>query len=120
MFNGYYKQMMYNELLIHHGETGQIILPVLRPGNSHSNRWFTHILKIIVAKIREKHQEFIGPFSYKAESWEKAQNCFAKVESTGKGLNVRYFSSNMEGLEAKELYWDFYVKRGDSSENRIK
>ena len=30
MFNGYYGQFMYNELFIHDGETGQIIVPVLR------------------------------------------------------------------------------------------
>ena len=37
MFNGFYGQFMYNELFFHDGETGQIILPVLRPGNSYSN-----------------------------------------------------------------------------------
>lgn len=181
MFNGYYKQFMYNELLFHDGETGQIILPVLRPGNCHSSRWFVHILSIIVDKIRkrfpgikiiiradagfssakfykladkkqlefciglasnerlknvtavaeetvrkaylekgEKHQFFAGAFEYSADTWEKAQSCYAKIESTGKGMNVRYFCSNMDGQTAKELYWDFYVKRGETSENRIK
>jgi hypothetical protein len=181
MFNGYYKQYMYNELLFHDGETGQVILPVLRPGNCHSNRWFVHILSKIVDKIRlrfpkmeiniradagfsgakiysladeknlkfcigltrnerlkifteiaekniktryadhgEKHQYFAGAFEYKADSWEKPVLCYAKLESTGKGMNVRYFGSNMEGQTARELYWDFYVKRGEASENRIK
>ena len=36
----------------HDGETGQLILPVLRPGNCHSNRWFVHILSIMVKRIR--------------------------------------------------------------------
>ena len=181
MFNGYYEQYMYNELLFHDGETGQIILPVLRPGNCHSNRWFTHILSIIVDKIRErfpvmeiiiradagfsgpkfyrlaeekklqfcigltkneriskfteeaenivrkgylakgeKYQFFAGAFEYKADSWDNPQSCYAKVESTGKGMNLRYFCSNMEEQTARELYWDFYVKRGETSENRIK
>lgn len=181
MFNGYYKQYMYNQLLFHDGETGQIILPVLRPGNCHSNRWFVHILSIIVNKIRqrlpdikiliradagfsnpefyrlayekglffcigltrnerlkkfteiaegivragyleqgEKFQFFAGAFEYKADSWDKAQNCYAKIESTGKGMNIRYFCSNFEGQTAEEIYWDFYVKRGEASENRIK
>ena len=48
MFNGYYGQFMYNELFFHDGETGQIILPVLRPGNSHSNKWYVSILKRIL------------------------------------------------------------------------
>ena len=39
MFNGFYGQFMYNELLFHDGDTGQIIVPVLRPGNRHSNKW---------------------------------------------------------------------------------
>ena len=181
MYNGYYRQFMYNELLFHDGESGQVILPVLRPGNCHSNRWFVHILSIIVDKIREKfasieilvradagfsnaefyrlaeeknlkfcvgltrnprlkkftetaeevvrtgyleqeekYQFFAGAFKYQADSWDKAQQCYAKVESTGKGMNIRYFCSNMEDQTARELYWDFYVKRGEASENRIK
>ena len=181
LYNGYYEQFMYNELLFHDGETGQLILPVLRPGNCHSNRWFVHILSIMVKRIRtirpdieifiradagfsnaefykfaedenikfcvglttnsrlkkfteaseevvrkgyleqkEKYQFFAGAFKYKADSWESPQNCYAKIESTGKGMNVRYFCSNMESKTARELYWDFYVKRGETSENRIK
>jgi len=180
LFNGYYGQFMYNELFFHDGQTGQIILPVLRPGNSHSNKWYVSILKRIIERIREtypeieitirtdsgfsgagfyklvddynlfyatgiaanevlkkqtkeleqtvrdtylskkeKHQSFID-FKYKAQSWHKEQNCYAKVESTGKGMNIRYFSSNIENKTAQEIYFDFYVKRGDASENRIK
>ncbi len=55
MFNGYYGQFMYNELFFHDGQTGQIIVPVLRPGNSHSNKWYVAILKRIVEKIRAAH-----------------------------------------------------------------
>jgi len=180
LFNGYYGQFMYNELFFHDGQTGQIILPVLRPGNSHSNKWYVAILKRIIKKIRakypkmkiitrtdsgfsgaefyklvddynlhyatgiasnnvlkthtkdlekivkdtylsknEKHQSFIS-FTYKAESWHKPQQCYAKVESTGKGMNIRYFSSNIEEKTAQEIYFNFYVKRGEASENRIK
>lgn len=181
LYNGYYEQFMYNELLFHDGETGQLILPVLRPGNSHSNRWFVHILSLMIPMIRsarpeieiiiradagfsnakfyklaerenlkfcigltrntrlkkytevaeevvrkgylekkEKYQFFAGSFQYKADTWDSPQSCYAKIESTGKGMNVRYFCSNIEGKTAHELYWDFYVKRGDASENRIK
>jgi hypothetical protein len=180
MFNGYYGQFMYNELFFHDGQTGQIILPVLRPGNSHSNKWYVSLLKRVVERIREKypnikitirtdsgfsgaefyklvddydllyatgiasnevlkkqtkelektvretylskkekHQSFIS-FGYKAKSWHKEQQCYAKVESTGKGMNIRYFSSNIKDKTAKEIYFDFYVKRGEASENRIK
>ena len=180
LFNGYYGQFMYNELFFHDGQTGQIILPVLRPGNSHSNKWYVSLLKRVVERIREKypnikitirtdsgfsgaefyklvddynllyatgipsnevlkkqtkklektvretylskkekHQSFIV-FGYKAKSWHKEQQCYAKVESTGKGMNIRYFSSNIKDKTAEEIYFDFYVKRGEASENRIK
>ena len=180
MFNGYYGQFMLNELFFHDGETGQIILPVLRPGNSHSNKWYVGILKRIIIKIRntypdmeivirtdsgfscapfyklvddynllfvtgqasnavlkkrvsraekavkhlylsqgEKHQHFMS-YTYKAKSWHKEQQCYSKVESTGLGLNVRHFVSNIKEKEAREIYFGFYVLRGDASENRIK
>jgi len=180
LFNGYYGQFMYNQLFFHDGDTGQIILPVLRPGNSHSNKWFVSILKRIIAKIKavypamkitiradggfsgapfyeladkenllyaiglpsnevlkkkvksieraverfyvkhsEKHQHFID-YEYQAGSWHAPQQCYAKVESTGIGLNTRHFASNIPKQSAKEIYFDFYVKRGEASENRIK
>jgi len=180
LFNGYYGQYMYNELFFHDGDTGQTILPVLRPGNSHSNKWFVGILKRIIIKIRakypkmiitiradagfsgaafyeladqynlkyaiglstnnrlkkivkraknaveflylkhgKKHQHFIS-FKYQADSWHKEQQCYSKVESTGKGMNIRHFVSNIEDCQAREIYFGFYVKRGESSENRIK
>lgn len=180
LFNGYYGQFMLNELFFHDGETGQIILPVLRPGNSHSNKWYVGLLKRIIIKIRkaypemkivirtdsgfscapfyqlvddydllfatgqasnavlkkkvsraeravkhlylsrkEKHQHFIS-FKYQAKSWHKEQQCYSKIESTGLGMNVRHFISNMKEQQAREIYFDFYVKRGEASENRIK
>ena len=180
MYNGYYGQFMYNELLFHDGETGQIILPVLRPGNSHSNKWYVSILKRVVQAIKsqypkikifiradsgfsnapfyklaedeslyyavglatnevlkrkvkrvenavrhlhlsqkEKHQHFIS-FQYQAGSWHAPQQCYSKIESTGIGMNVRHFVSNLPKKEAREIYFGFYVKRGDASENRIK
>lgn len=180
LFNGYYGQFMYNELFFHDGETGQIIVPVLRPGNSHSNRWYVGILRRVIVKIREKypemeiiiradggfscsefyllaekhnlkysiglasnevlkrkvsrasnaveflyakqgkkHQHFMT-FPYEAGSWHKEQTCHCKVESTGKGMNIRYIISNFEKQTAREIYTGFYVKRGEASENRIK
>ena len=180
MYNGYYGQFMYNELLFHDGETGQIILPVLRPGNSHSNKWYVSILKRVIRAIKsqypdikiiiradsgfsnalfykladdeslfyavgqatndvlkrrvkrvedavrhlhlsqkEKHQHFIS-FQYQAGSWHAPQQCYSKIESTGIGMNVRHFVSNIPEMDAREIYFDFYVKRGDTSENRIK
>ncbi len=181
MFNGFYHHTMYNELFFHDGDTGEIILPVLRPGNAHSNWWYVAILKRIVIKIREqypdmkifvradsgfstpkfydlaqefnlkftigiaannvlkkrtkflekcvsyscvskkiKKQVFTESFDYQAGTWNAPEKCYAKVESTGKGLNVRYIISNFEEKTAREIYFDYYVKRGETSENRIK
>ena len=180
LFNGFYGHFMYNELFFHDGHTGQIIVPVLRPGNAHSNWWYVAILKRIIQRIRDKYPDieifiradsgFSTPkfyelarkenlkycigissnevlkrktrllancvtysyvkkkqkkqvftsFEYKAGSWQEAEKCYAKVESTGKGLNIRYFVSNIEQKSAREIYKDFYIKRGDTSENRIK
>lgn len=180
MFSGFYSQYMYNELFFHDGTTGQIIVPVLRPGNSHSNKWYVAILKRVIKKIRskfpeieiyiradsgfscppfyqladdfwlkyavgiatnsilktkvlraenavnilylsnkEKHQHFLS-YTYQAATWHKEQQCYAKVESTGQGLNTRHIVSNLDEMEAREIYFDYYVKRGDASENRIK
>ena len=55
MFNGYYGQFMYNALFFHDGQTGQIIVPVLRPGNSHANKWYVAILKRVITKIRSDY-----------------------------------------------------------------
>ncbi|MCK5699703.1 MAG: IS1380 family transposase [Cyclobacteriaceae bacterium] len=180
MFNGYYGHFMYNELFFHDGDTGQIIAPVLRPGNSHSNKWYVAILKRVVKRIKEvypemkiiirgdsgfscapfyqladqeglkfalglpsnevlkrkvaraekavshlfvskhvKHQHFMS-YTYQAGSWHRAHQCYAKVESTGKGLNTRHIVSNMDCKDARSLYFGFYVQRAEASENRIK
>ena len=57
---------------------------------------------------------------YQAKSWDRPEKLYAKVESTGKGMNIRYFASNFENMTARQIYFGFYVKRGDASENRIK
>ena len=59
-------------------------------------------------------------FEYQASTWHKPQQCYSKIESTGKGLNIRHFISNMNEKDAREIYFGFYVKRGEASENRIK
>jgi hypothetical protein len=41
MFNGFHGHYRYNELFFHDRDSGQIIVPVLRPGNSHSNKWYS-------------------------------------------------------------------------------
>ncbi len=67
----------------------------------------------------EKHQHFIG-FKYQAGSWHAPQQCYSKIESTGIGMNIRHFVSNLPKQNARKIYFGFYVKRGEASENRIK
>ena len=180
MFSGFYGQFMYNELFFHDGHTGQIIVPILRPGNSHSNKWYVSILRRVVEKIRasypelgiiiradsgfscadfyqladdyrlafvvglannevlkrkvrraekavkhlylskkKKHQHFITHI-YQAKSWHNSQTCYTKVESTGKGMNIRHIVSNLPVKDARKIYFGCYVQRGEASENRIK
>jgi len=180
-FNGYKWQFQLDQLFYIDGQSGEVILPVLRPGNSHTARWSVHILGMIVDKIRArfsdmriviradsgyssaefydlvdekglifciglssnsvlkaqvakiqtrikdeyvskgiKHQHLTEAFSYQAQTWEQAYKTYAKVESTGKGLNTRFFISNLEELGSREIYFDFYVQRGETCENRIK
>ena len=77
-------------------------------------------VEFLYSGTAEKHQHFVGPFMYKAESWDKEQRCYAKIEYTGKGMNTRFFIRNFKEKNSREIYWDFYVKRGEASENRIK
>jgi hypothetical protein len=67
-----------------------------------------------------QHQRFVGPFAYQAESWDKPQQVYAKVESTGIGMNMRFYISSMGNYDAESLYTKFYVQRGETCENRIK
>jgi len=181
LFHGYYWQWMLNELFYIDGETGQMILPVLRPGNVHSSKWNHRFLRILVEALRNRFpnlqiiiradagfsgpdfytlvqdykldfclgvasndrlkelirplfeaieqkyarqnkpfKTFTGPFSYQADSWPCPQDLYAKVESTGKGMNVRFFASNFADEDPRELYKDFYTQRGEAAENRIK
>lgn len=66
----------------------------------------------------EKYQHFIG-FRYQAGSWHRSKQWYSKIESTGKGLNVRHIVSNLPGKTIREIYFDIYVQRGEASENRI-
>jgi len=142
MFNGYYGKFMYNELFFHDGETGQIILPVLRPGNSHSNKWYVSILKRIIIKIRKVYPDLkiiirtdsgfsCAPFYKLVDDYHLLfatgvssnavlKRKISRVESTGLGMNVRHIISNLDQKDAREIYFGFYVKRGETSENRIK
>ena len=56
---------------------------------------------------------------YAAKSWDEPRRIIMKAEWLEKGANPRFVVTNMVS-EAEELYDQFYVQRGASSEHRIK
>ncbi len=56
---------------------------------------------------------------YAAKSWKKPRRLIMKAEWLEKGANPRFLVTNLEA-DAQELYDDFYVQRGATSEHRIK
>lgn len=51
-YHGYYGQHMYHPLLVHDGDTGELIVPLLRPGNVHGSKKSMGMLAWIVREIR--------------------------------------------------------------------
>jgi hypothetical protein len=56
---------------------------------------------------------------YAAGTWEEPRRVVMKAEWLEKGANPRFVVTNLE-TNASELYDNFYVQRGESSEHRIK
>ena len=56
---------------------------------------------------------------YAAGTWSEPRRVIMKAEWLEKGANPRFVVTNLE-TEAQELYDNFYVQRGASSEHRIK
>ena len=54
-----------------------------------------------------------------AKTWKKPRRIVMKAEWLEKGANPRFLVTNLE-IEAQELYDNFYVQRGTTSEHRIK
>lgn len=94
---------------------GQATNETLKKKTARAERAVRHLF----VSNNSKHQHFMG-FTYRAGTWHKPQQCYSKIGSTGKGINIRHIISNMEEADARTIYFGFYVKRGDTSENRIK
>jgi hypothetical protein len=56
---------------------------------------------------------------YAANTWEQPRRIVMKAEWLEKGANPRFLVTNLE-TDAQELYDNFYVQRGATSEHRIK
>jgi predicted transposase YbfD/YdcC len=93
MFNGYYGQFMLNELFFHDGETGQIILPVLLPGNIHFD--LGH------GRIETRKCSVISSFQFIKNTdnkWNKL-NQIIKIES------IREFKNSNKSMEKATRYY---------------
>jgi hypothetical protein len=53
-YHAYYRQHMYHPLLIFDGDTNQLILAVLRPGNVHASRGVVPILKRLIPALQTR------------------------------------------------------------------
>ncbi len=66
-------------------------------------------------KINEKVRLFDDVY-YRAKSWKKPRRMVMKAEWLEKGGNPRFVVTNMD-MKAQELYDNFYVQRGATSEH---
>jgi len=69
-------------------------------------------------RTQEKARLFDDVY-YAAQTWDKPRRIIMKAEWLQKGANPRFIVTNLD-LKPQELYDNFYVKRGASSEHRIK
>ncbi len=58
LLNPFYARLVYSQRYFHDGQTGQMILAVLRPGNAHSNGYAFDILEgLLVDPIRQGYPD---------------------------------------------------------------
>ncbi len=67
----------------------------------------------------QKKARLFDDVYYAAKSWKKPRRLVMKAEWLEKGANPRFLVTNLEA-DAQELYDNFYVQRGATSEHRIK
>ena len=89
LFNGFYDHTIYNQLFFHDGQTGQIILPVLRPGNVHTSKWAVNILERIIDKIREVKNMCFADRLSDHRFWANYLRLFISSISFNLGLRIR-------------------------------
>lgn len=98
-----------------------MVIMVIKASNAVLKRKIDYLLdqaRLQYFKTQEKARLFDDVY-YKAGSWEKPRRIIMKGEWLEKGGNPRFLLTNMEGTP-QEIYDKFYVKRGATSEQRIK
>ena len=76
------------------------------------------IARLQYFKTQEKVRLFDDVY-YAAQTWKQPRRVIMKAEWLEKGANPRFLVTNMD-TEPQELYDNFYVQRGATSEHRIK
>jgi len=179
LFHGYYDEKIYHNLLIFDGETGELVVPVLRPGNVHGSDGVVEVLDWLLPRLREvwpeteiivradaglavprlyefleergllyviglitnnrlrehnrqamkragsifestgRREQVFSQFEYQAGSWTRPRRVIGKAELLEKGPNQRFLVTNLVEACPQAVY-DFYRRRGEEAENRIK
>jgi Transposase DDE domain group 1 len=76
------------------------------------------IARVVYHLTGEKARLFDDVY-YASQSWSEPRRIIMKAEWLEKGANPRFLVTNLEE-NAAEVYDNFYVQRGESSEGRIK
>jgi len=53
-YHGYYRPHMYHPLLVFDGETDQLVVALLRPGNAHASRGVLSVLRVLIQALRAR------------------------------------------------------------------
>lgn len=56
-YHGYYRQHMYHPLLVFDGQTGHLVMALLRAGNTHASNSSVAILRRLVSRLRQRWPE---------------------------------------------------------------
>ena len=83
------------------------------------------LAKVTIESAEREFKQFGKPvkryhsFQYKAGTWEHPQRVVVKVEANSFGTNIRYITSKLKVVRAKDLYEQGYCARG-AAKLRIK
>ncbi len=53
-YHGYYRPHMYHPLLVFDGDTDQLVVALLRPGNAHASRGVLRVLRVLIRALRAR------------------------------------------------------------------
>ena len=85
-YHGYYRQHMYHPLLVYDGETGHLIVAVLRPGTAHASRGVLTLLRLLVPRLRARWPGVA--IELRADSGFATPRLYAYCEAEGLGYTI--------------------------------